>query len=115
MLKLISVDSLQIFALRMAEKNVGIVTGDYQLYDQESAGEASYWRYQQEIRKAESLTGSVIGPPGALYAIKSELFEAIPVDTINDDFVFPMMSKNFSLSFKLFLICFSIFFDFQLI
>lgn len=88
---LVSVDALQIFALRMAEKNVGIVTGDYQLYEQGSAGEANYWRYQQEIRKAESLTGSVIGPPGALYAIKSELFEAIPVDTINDDFVFPMM------------------------
>jgi len=88
---LISIDAMQIFAYRMAEKCVGIVTGDYQLYEHGSKGEAHYWNYQRNIRKAESITGSIIGPPGALYAIKAALFEAIPFDTINDDFVFPML------------------------
>lgn len=88
---LISIDAMQIFAHRMAEKGVGVVTGDYQLYEHGSKGEAHYWNYQRNIRKAESLTGSIIGPPGALYAIKASLFEEIPVDTINDDFVFPML------------------------
>jgi len=88
---LISIDAMQIFAYRMAEDGVGVVTGDYQLYDHGSKGEAHYWNYQRNIRKAESITGSIIGPPGALYAIKASLFEEIPVDTINDDFVFPML------------------------
>lgn len=88
---LISIDAMQIFAHRMAEKDVGVVTGDYQLYEHGSKGEAHYWDYQRNIRKAESITGSIIGPPGALYAIKASLFEQIPVDTINDDFVFPML------------------------
>lgn len=88
---LISIDAMQIFAYRMAEDGVGVVTGDYQLYEHGSKGEAHYWNYQRNIRKAESITGSIIGPPGALYAIKASLFEAIPIDTINDDFVFPML------------------------
>ncbi|PKH06238.1 sugar transferase [Moritella sp. Urea-trap-13] len=88
---LISIDAMQIFAHRMAEEGVGVVTGDYQLYEHGSKGEAHYWNYQRNIRKAESITGSIIGPPGALYAIKASLFEEIPVDTINDDFVFPML------------------------
>ncbi|QFI37445.1 glycosyltransferase [Moritella marina ATCC 15381] len=88
---LISIDAMHIFAHRMAEEGVGVVTGDYQLYEHGSKGEAHYWDYQRNIRKAESMTGSIIGPPGALYAIKASLFEQIPVDTINDDFVFPML------------------------
>lgn len=88
---LISIDAMQIFAHRMAEDGVGVVTGDYQLYEHGSKGEAHYWKYQRNIRKAESITGSIIGPPGALYAIKASLFEEIPIDTINDDFVFPML------------------------
>ncbi|MFT5809010.1 MAG: cellulose synthase/poly-beta-1,6-N-acetylglucosamine synthase-like glycosyltransferase, partial [Moritella dasanensis] len=88
---LISIDAMQIFAHRMAEEGIGVVTGDYQLYEHGSKGETHYWDYQRNIRKAESITGSIIGPPGALYAIKAALFEEIPVDTINDDFVFPML------------------------
>ena len=37
---LISIDAMQIFAYRMSEDDIGIVTGDYQLYEDGSKGEA---------------------------------------------------------------------------
>lgn len=91
---LVSLDALQIIAHRMLRQDVGVVTGDYQLYDEADSGESQYWTFQRAMRKAESKTGSVIGPPGALYALKANLATEIPLDTINDDFVFPMNLVN---------------------
>ncbi len=87
---LFSVDALLMIAERMQSDDVGVVTGVYKLYSQGSQGEGQYWKYQQKIRSAESKVGSVIGPPGALYALRADLFTPLPADTINDDFVLPM-------------------------
>lgn len=94
---LISVDALQMIADRMQDPSVGVVTGFYQLYRQGTRGEGLYWQYQHKIRSAESKAGSVIGPPGALYALRAALFNPIPADTINDDFILPMslVSKGY--------------------
>jgi hypothetical protein len=49
-----------------------------------------YWKYEKFIRANESWSGSTVGATGAIYAIRRELFEPIPPDTILDDVLIPM-------------------------
>lgn len=53
-------------------------------------GVGFYWRYEKFIRLSESRVDSTVGVTGALYAIRRELFEPIPADTILDDVLIPM-------------------------
>ena len=50
------------------------------------AGERSYWDFDRLLKDAESLGGSVISATGAIYAIRRELFRAVP-DGVTDDFM----------------------------
>lgn len=54
------------------------------------AGVGLYWRYEKLIRRGESRVDSTIGATGALYAIRRDLFERIPEDTILDDVLIPL-------------------------
>jgi len=49
-----------------------------------------YWRYEKAIRQAEGRVDSVVGATGAIYAIRQELFQPIPPETILDDVLIPM-------------------------
>jgi cellulose synthase/poly-beta-1,6-N-acetylglucosamine synthase-like glycosyltransferase len=53
-------------------------------------GVGFYWRYEKFIRKSESRVDSTVGATGAIYAIRRELFEPIPEDTILDDVLIPL-------------------------
>jgi cellulose synthase/poly-beta-1,6-N-acetylglucosamine synthase-like glycosyltransferase len=53
-------------------------------------GAALYWRYEKFIRSAEGRVDSTIGATGAIYAVRRELFEAIPEDTLLDDVLIPL-------------------------
>nr|WP_086940419.1 sugar transferase [Thaumasiovibrio occultus] len=86
---LISVDALQQAVLNFQDNRVGAVTSQYLLADG-LEGEQQYWRWQNKIRNAESNLGSVIGGNGAFYVLRSSLFQPLPLDTINDDFMLPM-------------------------
>lgn len=74
----------------MTNPGAGVVTGDYSLLQRGTEGEDVYWQYQNRIRAMESNLGSVLGAPGAFYAIRRELCTPLEPDTINDDFVLPM-------------------------
>lgn len=50
----------------------------------------AYWKYEKWIRKAESVTGSVVGATGAIYAIRQNLFQSLPQGTLLDDVLTPM-------------------------
>ena len=50
------------------------------------AGERSYWDFDRLLKDAESLGGSVISATGAIYAIRRDLFRAVP-DGVTDDFM----------------------------
>ncbi|MBY6197889.1 glycosyltransferase family 2 protein [Vibrio hangzhouensis] len=94
---LISVDALLVAAERFADPKVGVVNGTYQLLGQENSGEHAYWKYQNQIKLQESTIGSTIGSHGALYFVRSGLFEPLPANVINDDFMIPMriVSKGY--------------------
>jgi biofilm PGA synthesis N-glycosyltransferase PgaC len=49
-----------------------------------------YWWYEKVLRRAESRIDSTLGVTGAIYAIRRELFEPIPDDTILDDIEIPL-------------------------
>ena len=75
---------------RFRDAGVGVVCGGYELLEAGSPGEATYWRYQSAIKRAEAALGAPMGAHGSFYAIRRALVTPLPADTINDDFVVPM-------------------------
>ena len=76
------------------DRRVGAVTGELVLLDSNSKeasnGAGLYWRYEKRIRAMESEIHSMVGATGAIYAIRRELFESLPDDTLLDDVMIPM-------------------------
>ena len=94
---LISIDALLIAAGHFKDPEVGVLNGYYRLLNPGSEGEQTYWRYQRQIKASEALLGATLGAHGAFYLFRRSLFQPLPVDTINDDFVLPMeiVSKGY--------------------
>jgi len=87
--------ALRALVASFADPAVGAVSGALMLAagpDAAAAGEGTsfYWRYEKYIRLMESRADSTIGTTGAIYAIRRELFEPIPVDTVLDDLLIPL-------------------------
>lgn len=74
------------------DPEVGAVCGQLRLYNPTRADyeESAYWAYESLLKLYEGKQGVVMGANGALYAIRRQLFTALPPDTIVDDFVIPM-------------------------
>ena len=72
------------------DKSVGVVCPGYELSNEIHAGEGAYWRYQSKIRIDEATLHSPMGAHGAFYAFRHNLWDILPPDTINDDFILPM-------------------------
>ena len=88
-------DTLRALVENFADPAVGAVSGELVLTtsDRTAAagrGSAFYWRYEKFIRSTEGRADSTIGATGAIYAIRRELFEPIPDDTILDDVLIPL-------------------------
>ncbi|MEN9574447.1 MAG: hypothetical protein RL514_2302 [Verrucomicrobiota bacterium] len=49
-----------------------------------------YWKLEKFIRASEGRFSSTIGATGAVYALRRDLFQPIPEDTLLDDVVIPM-------------------------
>lgn len=77
-----------------SDPEVGAVSGELILGDpasgEVSRGMGMYWRIEKRIREWESLTGSVVGVTGAIYAVRRELVVEVPGETILDDVFIPM-------------------------
>ena len=77
-----------------ADETVGAASGELLLMD-EANEEATtdvglYWRYEKAIRASESDIHSVPGATGAIYAIRRNLFQELPEDTLLDDAAIPL-------------------------
>lgn len=51
-----------------------------------------YWKLEKFIRLAEARLDSCIGCTGAIYALRTTSFRALPADTLLDDVVVPMLA-----------------------
>lgn len=85
-------DALRQLVQHFADPRVGYVVG-HQRYTKDSTAvsisESAYWRYETWIKQQESRLSSVVGGDGAIYAIRSELFEPLLPDDISD-FTLPL-------------------------
>lgn len=87
--------ALEALARPFGDPAVGAVGGELILADRSgetavSRGMGLYWRCETAIRESESRVDSTVGASGAIYAMRRELFEPIPGDTILDDVLIPM-------------------------
>ena len=90
-------DALTILLARFSDPEVGGVCGRLVFSERPQAQtrEREYWNWEGILKRKESALDSCLGANGAIYAIRRELFwEAIPVNTIVDDFVIGMKVRE---------------------
>ena len=92
-----STDALQHLAANFADPQVGGVTGELVLDAEQTTvdstvgdGVGLYWRYEKWLRRHESNVWSTLGATGAIYALRRELWQPLPAETLLDDVLAPM-------------------------
>jgi len=92
--QLIEPNALRLLAQNFADQDVGCVSGQLMLGDirngESATGPGLYWKIEKQIRTLESISGSVVGATGALYAARKANIVSIPAGTILDDVYLPM-------------------------
>lgn len=94
-------DALTRVIENFADPSVGSVCGRYRTVKREEvnigAPEDFYWRYEAFIKTKESELDSIVGAHGHLHAIRKNLYPALNVETINDDYVISIsvLSRGF--------------------
>jgi len=88
-------DAVRALVRRFADGTVGAASGELILTGDTvttpvGKGVGLYWRFEKSIRLSESRVDSTVGATGAIYAIRRDLFDPIPDDTILDDVIIPM-------------------------
>lgn len=74
---------------------VGVVAGEKRVLMEtkdtaSAAGEGLYWKYESKLKQWDGEWHSVMGAAGELFAIRRDLFHAVPTDSIIEDFVMTM-------------------------
>ena len=86
--------ALRELTANFADQRVGAVSGELLLRDATGAPAADalglYWKIEKMVRRLESVSGSVVGVTGAIYAMRRELFTDLPSGLILDDVLVPM-------------------------
>ncbi|MEW4527093.1 glycosyltransferase family 2 protein [Maioricimonas sp. JC845] len=80
-------DAIHKLVRHFADPKVGFTVGHQRYYDdqtQTTESESLYWRYETFLKTEECQLTSVVCGDGAIYAIRSELFEPLRADDIND-------------------------------
>lgn len=83
---------------RFEDPKVGCVAGEKRVaaaegakgttgVDGAAATEGVYWKYESKLKELDSRLHTVVGAAGELYAVRRELTEPMPEDTLLDDFI----------------------------
>ena len=85
--------ALKELVLPFADRAIGCVCGELRYTnpqgDAAGKGEGVYWRYEQFLKRRESMLSSALGANGSIYALRRELFEELDADIISD-FIMPV-------------------------
>ncbi len=81
------------------QPQVGAVAGEKRIAVESkdaanAAGEGIYWKYEAKLKQWDSDLHSVVGAAGELFSIRTELYEAVPSDTIIEDFYMTLRSAQ---------------------
>lgn len=82
-------DALRHLLAPFADAKVGGVGGDYRYAAQaaEGIGERTYWNYDRRLKALQSQAGSISNTTGQIFAVRRELFEAVPPGVTDDAFI----------------------------
>ena len=74
-----------------ANPKVGAVAGEKRVSMEaedsaNSAGEGFYWKYESTLKRWDSELYSVVGAAGELFSLRTNLYQAVPKDTVIEDF-----------------------------
>jgi poly-beta-1,6-N-acetyl-D-glucosamine synthase len=87
-------DAVRCLVENFGDPRIGAASGELLLTNEGGAaigdGVGAYWRYEKVIRRAESAVHATVGATGAIYAIRRQLFEPMPADTLDDDVLVPL-------------------------
>lgn len=87
-------DAIRRLVPLFADPSVGAVSGELLLESADAAPAKEalgiYWKIEKGVRLMESESGSVIGVTGAIYMMRSELYQPLPANLILDDVLIPM-------------------------
>lgn len=76
---------------QFSDPKVGCVAGEKRVEihtaQGATAGEGIYWKYESALKRLDDRLYSAVGAAGELFAIRSELFQKMPSDTLLDDFI----------------------------
>jgi cellulose synthase/poly-beta-1,6-N-acetylglucosamine synthase-like glycosyltransferase len=88
-------DTIRLLVSRFADPMVGAVSGELRFREHTTKGHVSeslglYWRYETWLRRNEANFDSLIGCPGAVYAVRRQLITPVPDKLILDDVWIPI-------------------------
>lgn len=76
---------------QFSDPKVGCVAGEKRVETATAqgatAGEGIYWKYESALKALDYRLYSAVGAAGELFAVRTELFEQMPSDTLLDDFI----------------------------
>ncbi|MEG1864050.1 MAG: glycosyltransferase family 2 protein [Alistipes sp.] len=76
------------------DPRVGCVAGEKRVATSDKTGasatEGVYWRYESKLKELDGRLHTTVGAAGELFAVRRELWEQLPEDTLLDDFVCSM-------------------------
>lgn len=76
---------------QFSDPKVGCVAGEKRVETATAqgatAGEGIYWKYESTLKALDYRLYSAVGAAGELFAVRTELFEQMPSDTLLDDFI----------------------------
>lgn len=103
---LLNKEVLHRLLVHFQDEKTGAVAGEKKILVPEAAategaGEGMYWKYESLLKKWDAELYSVMGAAGELFAIRTELYEDIPADTILDDFMisFSINKKGYKVAY----------------
>lgn len=96
-------DAVRRLVAPFQNERVGCVSGELGLEQNGgSSGEGIYWKYEGWIKRNESRLGFLIGCNGGIFALRRELYQALPASTIVEDFVLTLrvLERGYQVRFE---------------
>ena len=104
---LVNPEAVRHIIRHFANPEIGAVAGEKRIRmgekaDAGSAGEGIYWKYESLLKKWDAELWSVVGAAGELFALRTDLYEPVPADTIVEDFYLTMRiaQKGFRVQYE---------------
>lgn len=81
--------AIRMLVRHFRDPTVGLVCGRLRLFNpsRRSYEESTYWVYESFLKFMEGKWGVVMGANGGIYALRRELWETLPTQTVVEDFV----------------------------